>query len=218
MTRKRTTLQSQYQLHGHTLNNTEEIKYLGVTITKDLRWDSHVNKVINKANKTLGFLRRTLKIGSVATKERAYKTLARPTLEYACSVWDPYTVKNTTRLEKVQRRAARWVVNRHRQTSSVGDMYDQLKWSPLAERRQKARLVTFFKFHHGDIIISSTRKPTPCPPSRMTRSSNSEAYQLPACRTLYRQKSFFPRTIAEWNALPLVAVSSATVEAFKNQL
>jgi hypothetical protein len=29
-------------------------------------------------------------------------------------------------------------------------------------------------------------------------------------RLLYRQKSFFPRTVAEWNALP-----STTVEAFK---
>jgi hypothetical protein len=38
---------------------------------------------------------------------------------------------------------------------------------------------------------------------------------LPACRTLYRQKSFFPWTVAEWNAIPSVAVSSAMVETFK---
>ena len=83
MTKKRTTLQSYYQLHGHTLNNTEETKYLGVTITKDLRWDSHVDSVVSKANKTLGFLRRTLKIGSFTTKERAYKAL------FPCG-WGPW--------------------------------------------------------------------------------------------------------------------------------
>ena len=38
----------------------------------------------------------------------------RPLLEYACSVWDPYTEENISRLEAVQRRAARFVsvVNR----------------------------------------------------------------------------------------------------------
>ena len=33
----------------------------------------------------------------------------RPHLEYACSVWDPHTKKNIQSIEKVQRRAARFV-------------------------------------------------------------------------------------------------------------
>jgi hypothetical protein len=40
-------------------------------------------------------------------KKQAYKFLVRPSLEYACSVWDPYTKENIIQLEQVQRRAAR---------------------------------------------------------------------------------------------------------------
>lgn len=87
-------------------NNTGEIKYLGVTISKDLRWDSHIMNMVNKTNKTLDFLRWTLKIRSIHTKDKAYKAFVRPVLEYACSVWDPYTTKNISKIEAVQRRAA----------------------------------------------------------------------------------------------------------------
>ncbi|KAI8518827.1 hypothetical protein Bbelb_020840 [Branchiostoma belcheri] len=59
-------------------------------------------------------------------KEAAYKALVRPTLEYASTVWDPNTAKDIATLEKVQRRAARWVCNRFRRTSSVGEMLKEL--------------------------------------------------------------------------------------------
>ena len=69
-------------------------------------WDNRINHVVNKANRTLDFLRRNLKISSSAVKESAYKAFVRPMLEYASSVWDPYTKKSIDKLEAVQRRAA----------------------------------------------------------------------------------------------------------------
>ena len=101
------------------------------------------------------------------------------------------------------------------------DVYvDRLTWSPVDERRRRARLITFFKFHHGEVVImiNITRKPAPSPPTRTTRSTHAEAFLLPAYRTPYRQKSFFPLIIVEWNALPSVGDQSATVEAFRNQI
>jgi hypothetical protein len=77
-------------LHGHTLNHVTKAKYLGVTICSDLKWESYINNITKKASNTLGFLKRNLNITSVSMKEQAYKSLVRPPLEYACSVWDPY--------------------------------------------------------------------------------------------------------------------------------
>ena len=54
----------------------------------------------SKANRSLLFIRRNLKINSKTVKDRAYQTLVRPKLEYCCTVWDPYTSENIYSLKK----------------------------------------------------------------------------------------------------------------------
>ena len=46
-------------------------------------------------------------------KEAAYKGLVRPVLEYGSSVWGPYCVSLNDELEKVQKRAARFVTRNY---------------------------------------------------------------------------------------------------------
>ena len=91
ITRNKTPIKYSYTLRGHQLEHADKAKYLGVTIQSNLTWDSHINSISTKANKTLGFLHRNINISSTTVKERAYKSLVRFSLEYACSVWDPYT-------------------------------------------------------------------------------------------------------------------------------
>jgi hypothetical protein len=45
----------------------------------------------------------------VGIKEQAYFTLARPLVEYASTVWDPYTQADINKVEAVQRRAASFI-------------------------------------------------------------------------------------------------------------
>ena len=58
--KKHNKIQASYTLEGTVLENVDIIKYLGVTITSDLKWNSHIRNVCSKANRTLGFLRRNL--------------------------------------------------------------------------------------------------------------------------------------------------------------
>ena len=51
-----TPIKADYALHGHKLSRLTSAKYLGVTITDDLKWDSHISEVCAKANRTIGFL------------------------------------------------------------------------------------------------------------------------------------------------------------------
>ena len=46
-------IQANYTLEGTVLENVESIKYLGVTITNDLKWNTHISNVCTKANITL---------------------------------------------------------------------------------------------------------------------------------------------------------------------
>jgi len=88
--RKKQLLTPQYKLHEQSLANVTSATYLGVTIAQDLSWNLHIKNICCKANRTLGFLRRNLKISAMKMKETAYKTLVRPIMEYASTVWDPY--------------------------------------------------------------------------------------------------------------------------------
>ena len=79
VTQKRKTISHTYQLHGHTLEKADSAKYVGITIQNNLKWD---NTITAKANQSLGFIKRNLKVHSPAIKEHAFKALVRPKLEY----------------------------------------------------------------------------------------------------------------------------------------
>ena len=82
LTRKRIKkIHTSYTLGGTDLKNVESIKYLAVTITSHLRWNTHISNVCTKANRTLRFLRRNLYSCPQEVKETAYKGLVRPVLD-----------------------------------------------------------------------------------------------------------------------------------------
>ena len=130
-------------LRGNWLENVESIKYLGVTITSDLRWNTHVSNVCTKANRTLGFLRRNLYSCPQEVKEAAYKGLVRPVLDYGSSIWNPPPpppppgVVIQEELESVQKRAARFVTGNY--NYETGSILGQLKWESLKEKRKDNR-------------------------------------------------------------------------------
>ena len=89
-------------------------------------------------------------------KSTAYTSLVRPHLEYASCVWDPYQVNQIQSLEKVQRRAARWVMSDYSRESSVSAMIHHLAWSTLQSRRQVARLTMLHKAIYVNEAIQIT--------------------------------------------------------------
>ena len=73
----------------------------------------------------------------------------RPILEYASTVWAPYTKSSIEKLEATQRRAARFVVvSDYDYSSTITSILNQLNWPSLAIRRQVSRLVMFYKIVH----------------------------------------------------------------------
>ena len=74
---------------GHTLQAVDHYPYLGVSLSEDLNWKPHILNITNKANSTLGFVKRNLRHCSQKVKDQAYKSPVRPALEYGCTLWDP---------------------------------------------------------------------------------------------------------------------------------
>ena len=106
----------------------QPMAYLGVELSSDLKWNTHVRKTASKANQALGVLRRNLKNCPREIKNMAYKSIHRPKMEHAALMWDPYTKDNIQLLEAVQHRAARFVCNKYSRQESVTSMLKDLGW------------------------------------------------------------------------------------------
>ena len=224
-----------YQLDGHILQQVPDNPYLGVTLSEDLKWNSHINKISNKANSTLGFLKRNLKHCPQDSRRTAYLSLVRSTLEYSSIVWDPYLQKDIGKLEKVQRRAARFITGDYisRDEGCVSQMLTSLNLPPLQERRKANRLIFFFKVVEGLVpAMQSHDFLTPVRGKRLVKAkqytdciskniidnhvtNNSKCFKPVQCNSDNYKNSFFPRTIIDWNHLDDKLVRAETVDSFR---
>ena len=190
--------------------------YLGIEMQQDFKWSQHINNTTNKAQRSLNMLKRNLKQASSTVRSQAYTTIVRPQLEYASSIWDPYTQTDIQKLDKVQKYAARWTLQDYSTYTSVSTLQKQLKWPPLAQRRLQTRLTVFYKITNN--LIAIPVPPYILKPTRTTRSTptaDTHTYRQLHTATDSYKYSFFPRTIINWNSLPNNTKTLPTVLAFK---
>ena len=202
-----------YILHGQTLEHVPNAKYLGLDISSDLSFNTHISRITTNANKTLGFLKRNITTKNENVKELAYKSLVRPQVEYASSVWSPYTKTGIHKVEKVQRRAVRWVKQDYSPLTSVTKLQQELGWRTLEHRRYDNRLIMFYKIYHNLVAIdfpSYIQKPT-----RQTRHMHPLSFRQIQTATDYHKWSFFPHSIILWNSLPESIATSPSLDHFK---
>ena len=136
------------------LGNCSNNPYLGVELSSTLSWDTHIGKILTKANRSLGSIRRNLGRCPTNVKRQAYLSLVRPHLDYASSVWDPHLQKHIYQIEMVQRRAARFIKHEYsRDPGIVTSIPQELELQALQERRKTSRLLVFNKITHQKVAI-----------------------------------------------------------------
>ena len=108
-----------YSLTGQVLEEVMDAKYLGVTLSNDLEWSKHIATMTNKAISQLLFLHCNLKGCPEKLKQAAYFSLICFFMEYGATVWDPYQKYNSDKVERVQRRVARFVKSRYSRYSCI---------------------------------------------------------------------------------------------------
>ena len=77
-----------------------------------------------------------------------------PIMKYSATAWSPHTILGISKLERVQRRAARYVFNDFSPFHSVSAMFNQLNWSSLRVRRDYLKVVLLYKLIKGLVIIT----------------------------------------------------------------
>ena len=222
ITNKRNPIKQNYKILGHTLEQVDNVQYLGVHIDKSLKWNTHAEHIVAKANRSLGFLRRNLYQCPVKVKAQAYLALVRPTLEYACVAWDTPNEALVKTLEQTQRRAARFVSNCYsKEPGCVTKVLKELDWQPLQHRRKYKRIKTL---HHAINAVNNTSAiHIPQYFSKQqtrysTRNYHPNKFSVPTTKTDTYKNSFFPRTIGDWNDLSTEIIETGNHKYFKRTI
>ena len=203
--RRKTPILFDYYLGSSELKRVNDEVHLGVTVTSNLSWTTHINKIKLKANRLLGLLRRTCSLlTDRSTRRTLYLSLVKSQLCYATEVWSPSQYNNKLYLEQVQRRATRWILQ-----SKKGDMAYKaymayrllaLNLLPLAFDREIKDLTFVFKTLHGFYNLDAFNFVSFVNHSR-TRNCNNPSLLLkvPSCKSSTFQTSFFNRIVPLWN-------------------
>ena len=191
---------------------------LGIVIDSKMTFSSHIDHITLKATRMLNFIKCNLCKCNKEIKCMAYLCLVRPSLEYAASAWDPYLIKDITAIEKIQRRAARWVTSNYdwRNGISITSTLADHKWPTLAQCRQMSRIGVFYQSIHQ--LIALRIPPHFNRTNRFTRHHHPLHFITPQTNTDNYKYSFFPRTICKWNNLPTSIIELPTLELFFNTL
>lgn len=156
----------------------------------------YISNITRKANVVLNVIKRNLWDCPREVKEVAYKSLVRPKLEYASTVWDPYYKKDIIAVERVQRSAARLCLGNYERMASLSAMIKELDWDTLASRRKVSRLSMLYKLSRGILNLKTENVLIPSQETR-TRNSSKFKYRVPRATKDVFKYSFYPRTLNE---------------------
>ena len=192
-----------YSLGGVQLEVVHETKYLGVLLQSDFKFGKHLNDKINKAKRQLGLITRTLFKAPESAKLLAYKSLCRPHVEYAATLWDPHLEYLIHDIEMVQHKAIRFITNL-KGRDSITKARTQLNLETLTERRRKARHCLLLKLlsddeHHGS-MIKDYDELTNSKDMPITRATSRGAPPTIYAKTSVYYNSFLPKTVREMKA------------------
>ncbi len=117
-----------------TLKPVKSVKLLGVTIDRYLTFGPHIDTIISKANSLLHMLSKASVMLPTALLRTVYISLVRAHLESCSAVWASAASSHLHRIDVVQKRAVRIIMNKPRDTHSA-PLEKTLKLDSLESRR-----------------------------------------------------------------------------------
>ena len=168
VTHKRIPIVFNYSLNGNLISRVSSTTYLGISITDNLSQNEHCDNIckegkFNSWSSQTNFI--WLYFGGQEYGISSYIFVLRhifvlraylvcPKLEYASSVWKPYTKCNVEKIEMVQCLAARSVYQDHSHFSHFSLVIKELGWDSLEHHRLVNQVVMFYRIYKGHVGVS----------------------------------------------------------------
>ena len=174
---------------------TREIMDLGMLVTEDLRWTTHVKTILAKCNKIFSFLKRSIPFQvSFLRKKILYQTMILSVLLYCSRTWC-VTTGILKVLEKFQRKVLRWVI----MSEDYNETLSKLNLYPICCQIARADFILLWKTWHGtmesDIKLHVNRT------TLSSRGSVKKLFEQPLNKKFKTDNCFLSRTIHATNYL-----------------
>jgi hypothetical protein len=190
---------------------------LGVVIDSQLRFTEHLNYIIKSIAYKINYLRRISQHLSQWTRLTIYNTLIHPHFCYCATILYLLNQNEIGRLQKLQNRAMRIILNCSRLTS-IAEMLKRLGWLPVRMLLIYYTLIFVFNIKVGNSPSYLSNK--------IKYSSEVHAYNTRSCqdfhvnRTLrtHTGNSVFVKGLILFNRLPDQIKNAPSLQVFKNRL
>ena len=196
----------------------------------------------------LGLLKRTLHFVKCQKQKRAfYLAIVRSQFEHCVQVWRPTSDTLIEKLERIQRRAVKWILSEqdyHYNDLEYTNRLRDLNLLPLKYRFMLSDLSMFYEIYNDKSCIkipeyykpltnedTSRLRKTIQPPSylggnetlnlekmRKTKNDNLSLKCTTCVNSNVFKNSFFYRTVQEWNRIPIEIRSAENLALFKDRL
>ena len=112
------------------IDEVKQHKHLGIDLSDDLTWTSHIETISSKAWKRIGLLRRYKYLLDRASLQKNVYFFIRPLLEYGDIIWDNSSAANKRALENIYIEALR-ITTGETKVCCIQKLYDDSKWETL---------------------------------------------------------------------------------------
>lgn len=217
-----TTLRSQTYDHEYRINNycipfLQTQRDLGVLVSGSLSWSHHCDQACAKAYQSLHVIRRNVSSGStVYLRKQLYLTLVKSHISYCCQLWRPHLLKDITSLERVQRRATKFILEDY--SCDYKSRLLSLHLLPIMYWLDLQDLIFLIKcFRDPDNTMDIYNHVSFSKTS--TRAGTSNKLRLRFARLDSTKYSYFFRVVRLWNSIPDGVINlSLSVESNKIHL
>ena len=205
------------KLCGQPIKHKETVKYLGLTLDQQLKWDVHIDVLFGKASKLVNYLSRLRHILNETCLKLIYNSLILPLFDYADLVYDSSNLQHTMKLQKLQNRAGRIIlgINPYKHVSNHA-IHQILNWETLLIRRKKHINTMVFKCLH-DLSAPYLKESFKFASRSYSLRSNGNL-SLPKPKTEYCRRAFLYRGASNYNDLPQETKSCSSLITFNEMM
>lgn len=206
----------QLNINNKIIKETAAVNYLGLTITNDLKWETHINGVRKKISGITGVLRRMTPVTTEAIRKSVYYALIHSHLKYLIIIWANTTNLHIHTLQTIQNRAIRNIYNLppryHRE-----DMYNETDILPLKALRDLEIIIFTHKIIHSQNTSVTI----------LTTNEEVHQHQTRNCKHLHKHQietynhganAIKQRMIIIYNSIPNDSKDETDIRKFKKQI